>query len=170
MLDQRRPDAFTASRQFADGQMIRLPPQGVVPYGSAADRDLREPVSGGAFRAHVPLKVDRALLERGRDRFEIFCAPCHGVAGDGESMVADAMRLRRPPSLVAPPVSDLAVGRVFQVMSIGYGLMPAYADELGDHDRWAVAAYVLALRRSRSATLAELAPEQRDRLSKESPR
>lgn len=166
MLDQQRADAFAESPVFADGKAMRVPPHGTVPYGAAADYDLRQAQEDGEFRARVPLRVDRALLERGRARFDVFCAPCHGVAGDGESVVAEVMPLRKPPSLVAPPLSELRVGRIFQVVTLGYGLMPSYADELGAYDRWAVSAYVLALRKSRSTELAKLPEDVRSEFAK----
>jgi hypothetical protein len=81
---------------------------------------------------------------------------CHGLTGDGASAVATNMVLRRPPSLIAAPVTEFPPGRVFQVMSVGYALMPAYASELPVPDRWAVVAYLQALQRAAGTRLAEL--------------
>jgi mono/diheme cytochrome c family protein len=169
MLDQRRANAFAASKLFADGKVMRTPPQGTVPYGASSD-GLRQAMNAGSYASRIPLAVDRALLERGRDRFGVFCAPCHGVAGDGESLVAEAMVLRRPPSLVAVPILGFPVGRLYQVVTEGYGLMPSYAAELDVRDRWAVVGYVVALGRSRSARLADLTPEIREQLAKDARR
>jgi mono/diheme cytochrome c family protein len=104
----------------------------------------------------VPITVDRPLLERGRNRFETFCAACHGIDGSGESLVAHSMELRTPPSLVIEPVRSFPAGRVFQVISVGYGLMPAFSPDLPTHDRWAVVAYLRALQRSQATELASL--------------
>jgi mono/diheme cytochrome c family protein len=104
--------------------------------------------------------VDRALLERGRDRFERICAPCHGVAADGESPVARAMTLRRPPSLVDAAAARLADDRIVTVIATGYGLMPSYRVLLSVPDRIAVLHYIRALQQ-REVALDELSPAQR---------
>src|SRR5207253_836214 len=99
------------------------------------------------------LPVDRAFLERGRGRYEIFCGACHGLRGDGRSQVALAMELRAPPSLIDPPVDHFPPGRLFRVASDGFGLMPAYAGELDVVERWEVVAYLSALKLSQSVRL-----------------
>jgi mono/diheme cytochrome c family protein len=157
MIDQRRGKAYAASSFFADGKLMQAPPEGSVP----ADRTLgpstlTEGRSGEQYVSAVPIAVDRALLQRGRDRFETFCAACHGILGTGESSVAHNMELRRPASLVSDPVRSFPAGRVYQVISAGYGLMPSYAAELPIHDRWAVVAYLHALQRSQATALASL--------------
>jgi hypothetical protein len=103
------------------------PPDGVVPFGSPG----------------APPPVTRALLERGRDRFERFCAACHGIAGDGDSDVARAMTLRKPPSLVDANARALSDARILFVIERGYGLMPRH--ELSLVDRTAVLHFVRVL-------------------------
>ncbi len=97
----------------------------------------------GAERAPPP--VTRALVERGRARFEAICAACHGIRGDGDSVVATKMILRRPPSLLDPAIRALSDAQLAEVIGRGYGLMPPYANELPFDDRWATVAYVRAL-------------------------
>jgi hypothetical protein len=102
------------------------------------------------------LPVTRELLERGRDRFAIFCAPCHGVTGDGDSDVAENMTLRKPPSIHDPSTRAFPPGRIFAAVTRGYGLMPSYAALLSIGDRWAVVAFIGALQLSQEIGRAEL--------------
>ena len=85
---------------------------------------------------------DAQVLRRGRERFGIFCAPCHGIIGNGDTMVAANMPLRRPPSLLDEKVRRYPDGRIYRVITEGYGLMRSYADSLGESDRWAIVLYV----------------------------
>jgi mono/diheme cytochrome c family protein len=162
MIDQRKFNPFARSRFFDDGRAMRVPPADTVPHdgpvwpaaiatGRVGERDL----------ARVPLPVDRALLERGRDRFEVYCAACHGADGSGRSPVASVMELKPPPSLIDPPTRDLSPGHIFRVATEGYGLMPSYGGRLDVRDRWAVVAYLKALALSQRATLGELPPGER---------
>jgi mono/diheme cytochrome c family protein len=168
MMDQPKGKAFRASPYFADGKVMQAPPEGTVPADRAiGPRPLLEGLQGEDFVSAVPVAVDRPLLVRGRNRFETFCATCHGIDGSGQSLVAHNMELRRPPSLVAAPVTEFPAGRVFQVISTGYGLMPSYAVELPVSDRWAVVAYLHALQRSQAMPLASL-PESIRRRAEES--
>lgn len=165
MQHQRGYRPFEASAQFPDGRVMQPPPAGTVPRGEVLGRPglTRGVLSSGAYTAEIPVPLTRALLERGRDRFDVYCAPCHGVRGDGISMVATNMTLRRPPSLIDEPVLSFPPGRVFQVASVGYGLMPAYDLHMSVGDRWAVVAYMQALQRSQRVRLADLPPPARAR-------
>jgi mono/diheme cytochrome c family protein len=104
--------------------------------------------------------LSRALIERGRDRFERICAPCHGVAGDGQSPVALAMAVRRPPPLVDAAAARLADDRILTVIATGYGLMPSYRVLVAPPDRYAILHYIRALQQ-RDVALDELSPSQR---------
>lgn len=154
MLEQRNLRPYVAASWFADGRAMRPPPLGTI----SRERELGRPaltdgVVDGRDVTAIPVPVDRALLARGRDRFDLFCATCHGVTGDGQSPVARNMELRRPPSLIDAPVTTFLPGRVFRVISAGYGLMPSYRTQLPATDRWAVVAYLKALQLSRRASL-----------------
>jgi mono/diheme cytochrome c family protein len=120
-------------------------------------------LAGDTYASSIPIAVDRALLRRGRDRFEVYCAACHGATGDGKSIVAAHMSLRKPPSLVDDPVRSFPPGRVFQVITDGYGLMPSYASALAVDERWAVVAYLRALTLSAHVTLDALPAAERRR-------
>jgi mono/diheme cytochrome c family protein len=96
-----------------------------------------------------------ALLERGKERFEIFCAPCHGYEGDGDGAIV-RRGFPRPPSYHAPKLMQAEAQLFFDTITKGYGVMYSYGSRVPPHDRWAIAAYIRALQQSRSAALAEV--------------
>src|SRR5690606_17135490 len=106
--------------------------------------------AGGAYVSRIPVVQDAELLARGEDRFRIFCRTCHGALGDGRSEVAENMKLRKPPSLHEARIREFSPGKLYRVVSEGYGLMPGYAAELPYRDRWAVVAFVRALQLSQN--------------------
>jgi mono/diheme cytochrome c family protein len=146
MIDQPKLDAYEASALFADGRAMQRPPPGTVPYAKdPLDPGFEFGAVDGAYLETIPIAVDLALLARGRDRFEIFCATCHGLAGDAKSVVAEQMDLVRPRSLIGDKVRGYPPGRIFRVAREGFGLMPSYRSAISTRDRWAVVAYVQAL-------------------------
>jgi hypothetical protein len=172
---QPRAHAYNESIFFADGLSMRAPPDGTVPrervFGSTALTSGREGETGQiaangervpSYAKTIPLPVTRKLLDLGRKRFDITCATCHGPVGDGNSIVANQMSLRPPPSL--HKYNDRAPGYIFEVISKGFGLMASYAAELTIEERWAVVAYVRALQISQSVTVDRIPPGERARL------
>ncbi len=155
MLEQRRADPYAASSAFADGKTMRPLPRGVV---------ARDDQSDSARPA-----ITHALLTTGRTHFETLCATCHGIAGDGQSVVATKMLSRPPPSLHERRYRDLSPEQLFAIITQGYGLMPSYADLLRVDERWAVIAYVQALQLSQDAPVASLPLNVREALAKEAP-
>jgi mono/diheme cytochrome c family protein len=155
MITQPKLLPYGEAAMFRDGRAMRPLPPGTVPREGTAD-----PGPGAADT--VPVPVTRALLDRGRQRFAIACATCHGVAGDGDSPVARAMQRRRPPSLHEPRLVALGPGALYRVIATGYGLMPSYAKLLTPDDRWAVVAYVRTLQLAWRVKLAALPPAVRD--------
>lgn len=132
---------------FANGSAAQPLPAGVVSQGDAEyDRETANPPP-----------VDMALLERGKQRFEIFCAPCHGYKGDGDGAIV-RRGFPHPPSYYEPKLMQADARLFFDTITNGYGVMYSYAARVSPHDRWAIAAYIRALQQSRSASLAE-APE-----------
>ena len=168
MEHQPKVKPYAESTLFADGRAMRQPPAGTVPR----ERPLEGPeaeASATALGAEqdvtaLPVPITRALLDRGRNRFDIYCATCHGLVGDGDSVVADKMALRVPPSLHTPHARGLTVGALYRVITQGYGVMPSYRAELPLADRWAVVAYVQALQRSQNARLADVPDAERRQL------
>jgi mono/diheme cytochrome c family protein len=160
---------YAANPFFEDGRAMRSPPANTVPR----ERIVQKPelTSGkdanGEVLNAIPVPITRTLMDHGRKNFEIHCATCHGLLGDGVSLVATQMSLRPPPSLLRTTITG--PGHVYQVISGGYGLMGSYAAELTPEERWGVVAYIKALQRSQSATLADAPPDVRAQLAKESP-
>ena len=166
---ERQPKfkAFAANPQFEDGRAMRQPPAGTVPRER---QTLRPEITAGVDRkgqvvSAIPVAVTRELLDTGRNKFEIHCAVCHGLLGDGVSPVATQMSLRPPPNL--HKLRNPGAGHIYQVVTLGFGLMASYAAELTAQERWAVVAYLEALRRSQSATLADAPPDIQKRLREE---
>jgi mono/diheme cytochrome c family protein len=157
---------YEPSSFYADGRAMRPPPEGAVSRESSYDDPLLRGgnIDAGIFVNRIPLAVDRPLLERGRNRFNIACAACHGTIGDGQSLVASKMMLRPPPSLLTDDIGVLPDGKIEEVIHVGYGLMPGYESQLTSRDRWAVTAYVRALQSSQHAPLELAPPAERQRL------
>ncbi|HEY7374836.1 MAG TPA: cytochrome c [Polyangia bacterium] len=169
MIDQAKAKPYAVDPLVPGAPAMRSPPEGTVRHAGPDARRRRadhpELDSGigaqGEPLARVPLPVTYALLARGRQRFEIHCATCHGVRGDGESEVARHMDQRKPPDLLSAGVRAFSDGRIFRVIGAGYGLMPAYGRELAAEERWAVVAYLRALELSQAVRLDALPPELR---------
>ncbi|WP_437994589.1 c-type cytochrome [Sorangium sp. So ce145] len=168
MLRQRRFAPYQPTDLFDDGSVMRHPPAGAVPNDRVTgDPGLTQGFTGETYVARIPVPVTIELLQYGKERFEIHCAACHGVAGDGESEVARNMTLRRPPSLVDPRVQAFPPGRIYRVIVEGYGLMRSYETQVPLMERWAIVAYVKALGKSRATALDALPPPLRERARKE---
>lgn len=163
MIRQKKCLPYSTCRWLPDNRTMQMAPAGTVPRRRIIGRtDLTEGSTEGEPVATVPIDVDMAVMRRGADRFEIFCAPCHGVLGDGLARAAENMHLRRPPSLHEPRITTLPPGRIFQIVTRGYGLMPSYAAQLSLEDRWAVVAYVGALQLSQRVVLVDQPEATRD--------
>jgi len=171
MMEQPRCERDEPTALFEDGRCNRLPPEGTVPWrGGPRPPDVRiagQPerasadLTGLANEPFAPPPPTRALVERGRTRFETFCAACHGLTGDGRSQVAENMAERPPPALVEPPVTGRSDRYLFEVITAGFGVMPSYASELPVADRWAVVSYLRVLALRRDVGLDELPPAVR---------
>jgi mono/diheme cytochrome c family protein len=165
---ERQPKArgFAVNPFFEDGRAMRTPPAGTIPRERIVQNPaLTQGRVGDTDVTEFPLPLTRALLETGHRKFDIYCATCHGLTGDGRSPVAANMSLRLPPNLQER--KGMAVGHYYQVVANGFGLMPGYAAELTVQERWAVVAYLRALQISQGAPLAFAPPDERERLSKE---
>jgi mono/diheme cytochrome c family protein len=151
MNQQHKFLPFAASPYFADGRAMRTPPEGTIARGAPPP-----PQQGGTYLTKIPMPLTRELFAQGRRHFETYCATCHGMDGSGESEVARNMDLRKPPSLLKESIRQLPPGRIFEIASEGYGLMPSFAHQLAPRDRWATIAYVQALQRASSVKLDDL--------------
>jgi mono/diheme cytochrome c family protein len=116
-----------------------------------------------------PVAITRATLERGRERFDIYCAPCHGRTGDGNGMIVQR-GYPAPPSYHLDRLRQAPAGHFFDVITQGYGIMYSYAQRVAPEDRWAIAAYIRVLQQSHNATLSDVPPGQRVALERANPR
>jgi mono/diheme cytochrome c family protein len=165
MWTQPKVKAYRTSDFYADGLAMRDPPAGTVPFGPVVDPAVATGLTpDGQLLATMPVALSADLLVRGRRQFDIYCAACHGVLGDGQSQVAMNMSLRKPANL--HDYRGVADGHIYQVITNGFGLMPSYATQLSVQDRWAVVAYVRALQLSQHAAVDQVPPEARPQLEK----
>lgn len=156
MQDQPRLDALQASPFFADGSGARLPLEGTVSRETGAiDPVFFTGMGPSGPVSELPVALDLALLERGHQRYDIYCAVCHGYTGMGDG-TAVLRGFPAPPSLHAPHLLGANVGYFFYVMTNGIGRMYPYASRIPAEDRWAIAAYLRALQLSQNATLGDV--------------
>jgi mono/diheme cytochrome c family protein len=161
MQNQNKLIPYRASAFFPDGSSARQPPAHTVARGELrADEAYYTGIRGGKPVADLPFPATRELLQRGQQRYDIFCAPCHGRVGDGRGMIV-TRGYKQPPSFHGETLRNAQVGYFFNVMSQGFGVMPSYAAQVSVPDRWAIAAYIRALQYSQNAPLAELPPAAR---------
>ena len=117
----------------------------------------------------LPFPVTRPLLERGQERYTIFCVPCHDSVGNGQGIIVQR-GFRQPPSFHLERLREAPIGHFFAVMTNGFGAMADYATQIPPQDRWAITAYIRALQLSQHATLTDVPAEVRQRLESESQR
>ncbi|HWP59565.1 MAG TPA: cytochrome c [Candidatus Acidoferrales bacterium] len=164
MARQPRYDPLEPSAFFDDGQSARLPVPGTVARGQLRqDEHFYQGLSRGAPATTFPFPIDMKTLERGRDRFDIFCSPCHDRTGGGDGMVVQR-GFTRPPPLFSEQVRRRPPGHIYQVIAKGFGAMPDYAAQIPPADRWAIVAYVRALQLSQNVSVGQLSPEEREKL------
>lgn len=165
MYDQPKYKPLEKSTFYADARASRPLVEGTVARGmldGAADLPAGAPASAG-LPTTLPMPLTRELVARGRERYGIFCTPCHDATGGGAGMVV--RRGYRPPqSLHIDRLRDAPVGHFYDVMTRGLGAMPDYAQLIPREDRWAIAAYVKALQLSQRASIGELPAEDRANL------
>ncbi len=156
MAEQPAPRPLTPSAFFADGRSSRPLVVGAVPRGELReDEALYTGQSAGAPVEEFPVVVTREMLDRGHQRFDIYCSPCHDRTGDGHGVVV-RRGYAQPPSFHTQRLRDVRPGYVFDVITRGFGRMPSYAAQVPVDDRWAIVSYIRALQRSQHATLADV--------------
>jgi mono/diheme cytochrome c family protein len=160
MGSQPKNRPLSPSDFFADGRSERPPVENTVSRDSFADDEFAVNKESNSF----PIKVDEALLERGEERYKIFCTPCHGVQGDGNGMVA--MRgMKHPPSYHQDRLRQAPNGYFYDVVTNGFGQMYNYSAQIPPRDRWAIIAYIRALQLSRNVRAADLPTDVRDKVN-----
>jgi hypothetical protein len=154
---------------FADTRAMRPEVEGTVRRGALID-DLAFSQGRGAdgqFVMDFPLPVNRGLLLRGQERYNVYCSPCHGLAGAGDGMVARRADALQEGTWVPPltfhgdQVRGRPVGHLFNTITHGIRNMPSYGSQIDPGDRWAIVAYVRALQRSQNATVDDVPPDKR---------
>ena len=155
MDNQPKVRAQTASKFFYDGASMRQPVPGTVPVGGLKDDAAFFTGKGadGQFVATIPVPNDEALLERGRQRYAIYCQPCHDARGDGKGILFQRGNVPTA-SFHEEKTLKYADGQIFDVITNGMGLMPSYRWPIPPADRWAIIAHVRELQRQRQARVA----------------
>jgi mono/diheme cytochrome c family protein len=146
MYQQSKEQTWDRNKFFNDASTMRPP----VP-GTVSPDDADQPVP-------QPVAASPVLLERGQNRFNIYCAPCHGRSGDGQGMIVQR-GFPRPPSFHSKKLREAKAEVFYKAITNGYGAMYSYADRVSSADRWAVIAYIRALQRSQNAKADELTPQ-----------
>ncbi len=167
MQDQPKYKPLGENRFFADGRDARPIPAGTIARDELNDTDsFHSGAVNGAFLDTIPLTIDTALLNRGGDRYNIYCSPCHGRLGDGNGMIAQR-GFRAPANFQTDRLRSVPPGYIFQVITNGYGAMGDYGDQIPAGDRWAIVAYLRALQLSQNATLSDVPAGARAQLGGE---
>ena len=154
---QPRQNPLSRSDFFADQRSERPPVEGTVARGQLReDSYLYTGKVGSTLGDYMPFPVTKELLERGRERYNIFCAPCHSRVGDGNGFIPSRGFARKPPSFHDQRLQKAALGYFYDVITNGFGIMPDYASQIPPRDRWDIVAYVRALQLSQNATRADV--------------
>ncbi len=152
MSQQNRYGTFSKAPLFRDGTEAQSLPNGTVAQGDLAR----------ARQITTPPAVDMALLSRGRERYDIYCSPCHGLSGHGDGMIVQR-GFPAPPSYHSARLRAADARHIFDVITNGYGTMYSYAARIEPRDRWAIIAYIRALQQSQQTDMAA-APQLRNKL------
>lgn len=159
-----RPSTF-----FADGSSARPLVEGTVARGTLEeDEAFFTGKTGGADVRELPFPIDQKVLDRGQERFNIYCTPCHDRTGSGNGMVVQR-GYRQPPSFHIDRLRQADAGHFFDVMTNGFGAMPDYKVQIDARDRWAIVAYIRALQLSQHAAASDIPGGDPARLAKPAP-
>jgi mono/diheme cytochrome c family protein len=161
MHDQPRFKPYAKSDFFADKRSARPLVDGTIARGHLReDAVLYTGKAAGKPADAFPFPVTADVMARGRERFDIFCSPCHGRTGTGDGMIV-RRGYRKPPSFHEDRLRQAAPGYTYDVITNGFGAMPDYAQQIPVRDRWAIVAYITALQRSQHAAADRLPAEAR---------
>ncbi|MCH7681976.1 cytochrome c [candidate division KSB1 bacterium] len=167
MHDQPRFEALEANAFFSDGRASRPSIKGTVARGHLKlDKHFYTGKVDGELVATFPFPITEDVLKRGRERYNIFCTPCHDGTGSGNGMIVQR-GFRPPPSFHIERLRGVPVGHFFDVMTSGLGAMYDYADRVSPRDRWAIAAYIRVLQRSQNMPVEDVAENIQKELMKQ---
>ncbi len=156
MHNQPKYRGLRASEFFADGSSARPLVEGTIARGTLQDDEAF--FTGKVDKVTVkelPFPVDEAVLNRGQERFNIYCSPCHDRTGSGNGLVVQR-GYRQPPSYHIDRLRQADVGHFFDVITNGFGVMPDYKAQIAPRDRWAIVAYIRALQLSQHAAASDV--------------
>ena len=161
MHDQPRFKPLAKSDFYADLRSARPPVEGTVARGQLhEDTYFYTGKVGNNPGDYMPFAVTDEVMARGRERFNIYCSPCHSRLGDGNGMIVQR-GFRAPPSYHTERLRKAPLGYFFDVMTNGFGAMPDYASQIPPRDRWCIVAYIRALQLSQNATSADVPAGQK---------
>ena len=164
MYDQEKYEPLEASAFFADGMSFRSQVDGTVARGQLMlDEHFYQGKIQGQLAETLPVAVDRQLLERGRERYNIFCAPCHDQTGAGNGMIVQR-GLKQPLTFHQQRLREVPVGHFYDVITNGFGVMYSYASRISVADRWAIVAYIKVLQLSQNLEFDQLPAEDQRQL------
>lgn len=182
MQDQPKYLPYRGSESFPDSLSSRPLVEGTVPRGflrldnalykgiaataptaAAATTDSAAAPGTGAVATTFPFVITKEIIDRGEERFNIYCSPCHGELGDGNGMVAKR-GFRNPPSFHIDRLRSAPPGHFVDVMTNGFGVMPDYSMQVPVHERWAIAAYIRALQLSQNAKVSDIPAQDQAKL------
>jgi mono/diheme cytochrome c family protein len=153
------------SEFFANGSSARPLPSDTVARGTLEDdAAFYTGKMNGALVTELPIPLTQAVLDRGEQRFDIYCSPCHDRTGSGDGMIV-RRGYKQPPSYHIDRLRQAPIGHFFDVMTNGFGAMPDYRAQIQPRDRWAIAAYIRALQLSQHAAASDVPAEDRAKLS-----
>jgi len=154
---QPRQNPLSRSDFFTDQRSERPPVEGTVARGQLHEDTYFYTGKIGANPGdYLPFPATKEVLERGRERYNIYCAPCHSRVGDGNGFVPSRGFARRPPSYHILRLQKEPLGYFYDVITNGFGIMPDYAAQIAPEDRWKIVAYIRALQLSQNATKADV--------------
>jgi len=154
---QPKQNPLSRSDFFADQRSERPPVEGTVARGQLHDDTYFYTGRAGSGPGdYMPFPVTKEVLERGRERYNIYCAPCHSRVGDGNGFIPARGFPRKPPSFHIERLQKAPLGYFYDVITNGFGIMPDYASQIPPQDRWKIVAYIRALQLSQNATRADV--------------
>jgi mono/diheme cytochrome c family protein len=155
---------YQESKFFADGRSARPLMAGTIPRGFLRDDTaFYAGQKGDLLIDEIPMKIDRAAIERGRDRYNIYCLPCHSPTGDGQGMIVKR-GFSPPPTFHQDRLREAPSGHFYHVISNGYGAMYSYASRVAPEDRWKIVAYIRTLQLSQNAKLDDIPASEQSKL------
>jgi mono/diheme cytochrome c family protein len=163
MDDQEKFEPFEKNTFFADESAMRMPAPGTI----ARDDSLLDDSHAGIHNAKNKIALNSAVMERGKQRYEIYCQPCHGAVGDGKGIVAQRGMTQGfvpPTNFHSADMRSKPDGHYYHVITHGIRNMQSYSYQVSENDRWAIIHYIRALQRSQNASLSDVPASMRDKV------